>query len=61
MVKNLPANAANVGSVPGSGRYPGEGRNLMDRAYRATYGPCGCKRVRHDLVNNNKGISHYLW
>ena len=31
MVKNLPANAGNVGSVPGSGRYPGEGRNPMDR------------------------------
>ena len=25
VVKNLPANAADVGSIPGSGRFPGEG------------------------------------
>ena len=25
MVKNLPANAGDVGSIPGSGRSPGEG------------------------------------
>ena len=25
MLKNLPARAGDVGSVPGSGRYPGEG------------------------------------
>ena len=46
MVKNLPANAGNSGSIPGSGRSPGEGNgyplhysclgNLMDReAWRA--------------------------
>ena len=28
MVKNLPANAGNVGSIPGSGRSPG-GRNAI--------------------------------
>ena len=27
MVKNLPANAGDVGSVPGSGRSPGEGNS----------------------------------
>ena len=26
MVKNLPANAGDVGSIPGSGRSPGEGK-----------------------------------
>ena len=41
VVKNLPANPGDVGSVPGSGRYPGEGNgnplqssclgNSMDR------------------------------
>ena len=41
MVKNLPANAGDVGSIPGSGRYPGVGngnplqypclKNFMDR------------------------------
>ena len=47
MVKNLPANAEEEGSVPGSGRSPGEGNgnsllysclgNTMDRgAWRAT-------------------------
>ena len=46
-VKNPPANAGDVGSIPGSGRSPGEGNgnslqysclgNLMDRgAWRAT-------------------------
>ena len=25
MVKNLPANARDVGSIPGAGRFPGEG------------------------------------
>ena len=25
MVKNLPANAGDMGSIPGSGRFPGEG------------------------------------
>ena len=46
VVKNLPANAGNSGSIPGSGRSPGEGNgyplhysclgNLMDReAWRA--------------------------
>ena len=30
MVKNLPANAGNVGSISGSGNYPGEGNgNLL--------------------------------
>ena len=43
MVKNPPANVGNTGSVPGSGRSPGEGNgnplqypcleNTMDRAW----------------------------
>ena len=47
MVKNLPANAGDIGSIPGSGRSPGEGNSNplqhsclvspMDRgAWRAT-------------------------
>ena len=42
MVKNLPANAGDAGSIPGSGSYPGEGsgnphqysclKNPMDRS-----------------------------
>ena len=51
-VKNLPDNAGDAGSIPGSRRCLGEGNgnplqysfleNLMDRgAWRATYSPCG--------------------
>ena len=42
VVKKPPANAGNVGSIPGSGRFPGEGngnplQNPMDReAWQAT-------------------------
>ena len=59
MVKNLPANAGNVGSIPGLGRSPGEGtgnllqysclENPMDRgAWWTTVHEV--TRVRHDLV-----------
>ena len=57
MVKNLSANAGEVGSIPGLGRFPGEGHgnplqyscleNPMDGgAWRATVH--GLQRVRHD-------------
>ena len=56
-VKNLPANAGDMGLVPGSGRSPGEGNgnplqysclgNPMDRSL-AAYSPWGCKRVGHN-------------
>ena len=63
MVKNPPANAADAGSIPGSGRSPGEGNgNLLQYSClenpmeRGTYSPgervCspwGCKRVGLDL------------
>ena len=57
VVKNVPANAGDAGSIPRLGRSPGEGngnpiqflpgkshgqRSLMD------YSPWGHKRVRHD-------------
>ena len=59
MVNNPPANARDVGLIPGSGRSPGgeSGKplqyscleNLMDRgAWWATVH--GVTRVRHDLV-----------
>ena len=54
VVKNLPANAGDEGSIPGLGISPGEGNgnplqysclgNYMDR------GAWGCKRVAHNLV-----------
>ena len=59
MVKNPPANARHTGSIPESGRSPGEGNgnplqysclgNPMDRgSWQATVH--GVARVRHDLV-----------
>ena len=56
MVKNLPANAGDVGLIPGSGRSPGEGHgnplqyfclgNPRDRgAWQATYSPWGHKQL----------------
>ena len=63
-VKNLPANAGDMGSIPGSGRSLGEGNgkplqysclgNLMDRgAWWVTW---GCKRVGHDLATKQQQV-----
>ena len=53
MVKNLPANARDMGSIPESGRTPGGGNgtslqysylgNLMDRRNLVGYSPWGHK------------------
>ena len=64
VVKNLPAKAGNVGSIPGSGRSPGEGNdnplqysclgNPMERgAWRVTQS-IASQRVRHDLVTKQQ-------
>ena len=57
MVKNLPANAGDAGSIPGSGRSPGEGNenpvqyfcweNPMDRG-PGRLQSTGLQTVRHD-------------
>ena len=68
-MKNPPANAGDLGSVPGSGRSPGEGNgnplqysclgNLMDRvASWATVH--GVARVGHDLATKITTITKYL-
>ena len=59
-VKNPPANAGDMGSIPGSGISPGEGNgnplqdsclgNPMDRGAWWGYSPWGHKRVGHNLV-----------
>ena len=59
LVKNLPANAGDTGSIPGSGRSSGEGNgnplqyfclgNPMDRGVRRVT-VRGLQRVGHDLV-----------
>ena len=70
MVKNLPANAGNVGVIPGLGRAPGGGtgnplqysclKNSMDRAtWRATvYGVAMSRiRLRNRAQLENKNFS----
>ena len=64
VVKNPPASAGEMGSIPGLGRSPGEGKgnpcqyscltNLMDRgAWRAIV-PGVAKTVRHDLATKQQ-------
>ena len=53
VVKNLPSNAGDVGSIPGLGRFPGVGNgnpfqysclgNSMDRGTSPSYSPWGCE------------------
>ena len=60
MMKNLPVNAGDVGSIPGSGWFPGKGNgnplqdscleNPMDRRSLVGCSPWDCKRVGHDLA-----------
>ena len=63
-VKNLPADARDTGSIPGSGISPGEGHgnplqyscleNPMDRrAWQATYSPWG-----HKELDTTKPLMH---
>ena len=59
VIKNMPANARDIGSIPGSGRSPREGNgnplqysclgNPMDRGVRRAT-TLGLQRVGHDLV-----------
>ena len=66
--KNLPANAGDMGSIPGWGRSPGEGNgyplqysclgNPMD-GRSLGYSPWGCRRVGHNLVTEEQGQG--LW
>ena len=66
MVKNLPANARDVGLIPGSGRFPGERNgnslqysclgNPMDRgAWWATVNGVA-ERAGHDLATKQQQI-----
>ena len=64
MIKNSPPNAGEVGSIPGSGRCPGEGNgnplqygclgNAMDRGAWWPTVVMGLQRVRHDLVTKQQ-------
>ena len=68
MVKNTPANAGEVGSIPGSGRSPGGGNgnppqysclgNRMDRgAWQATV-PGGSQIIGHDLATKQQQLQY---
>ena len=60
VVKNPPASAGGTGSIPSSGRSPGEGNgNRLQYSCLAKshgqrnlggYSPRGCKGIRHDLA-----------
>ena len=63
VVKNMPANAGDAGSIPGLRRSPGEGHgntlqysclenNTVDRG--AWWAPWGHKRVNHDLATKQQ-------
>ena len=65
MVKNLPANIGDMGSVTGSGRSPGEGNGwlptpvfLPEKSHGqrnlAGYSPWGHKRVGHNLATKQQ-------
>ena len=70
-VKNPPANAGDMGSIPGSGRYPGEGNvyplwyswleNSIDRgAWQAiVHGIAGSDMTNNS--NNNKTSLLHTW
>ena len=66
VVKNPPANAGDVGSIPGLGRFPWRrnwqpipvflpGKSHGQRSL-ADYSPCGRKRARHDLATKQQQI-----
>ena len=68
MVRNLPANAGDIGLIPGSGGSPGERNsnpfqysclgNSIDRGAWQAIVHGGCKRVRHDLVTKQQQQFH---
>ena len=71
-VKNLPADVGNAGSIPGSGRSPGEGKgnpikysclgNPMDRVgWRATVHGVASGSDTPGLNNNNNNIYYYYY
>ena len=69
LVKNSPASAGDMGSIPGLGRSPGEGNgnpfqysslgNPMDRG--ALWAPTGSQRVGHDLANEHTHTHIMPW
>ena len=62
--KQFAYSAGDLGSIPGSGRSPGEGNgnplqySCLEKSYGqrslAGYSPWGCRRVRHNLVTKQQ-------
>ena len=67
--KNPPANAGDAGSIPGSGRSPGEGNGNPPQCFflenptdRGAWSPWGHKRVGHEWVTKQQWIDKvYKW
>ena len=64
MVKNLPANAGDVGSIPGSGRSLREANGILawERPWIEEPGmlqSMGSQRVRHSLATKQQQQSYY--
>ena len=64
VVKSLPANVGDLGSVPGSGRFPGDGSGnptlvfLPGKSHGqrslVLYSPWSCKIFRHNLATKQQ-------
>ena len=56
MLKHLPANAGNMGSIPGSGRSPGEGNgNPLQYSCLENFMARGaCQATVHDITKGQK-------
>ena len=71
MVKNLPANAGDTGSIPGSERSPGEGNgkllqyscleNFHGQRSLAGYSPCGCKGLNTTEHTRTRSPGSITW
>ena len=59
MVKNPSANAGDMGSIPGSGRFPGDGNGTQIpwTEEPADYSPWGHKRAGHDLATEQQQLT----
>ena len=70
VVKNPLANTGDAGSIPGSGRSPGEGNgnplqySCLGKSHGqrrlAGYSPWGHKRVRHNLATKTEQLKQLL-
>ena len=57
MVKNPPANAGDMGLIPGLGRFPGEGNGNPEET--GGLQSMGLKRFRHDLATEQQQMLTY--